>query len=288
MGGSFGPIALVDLFDGGHHRSYLNMYAMALAEEHIEVYALSTFPLDIPENLRTLVHHIYIDKNSLLGDNKSICAVIFFFRRLARILDDIEELRFVFFMYTSIPGLNRIPGRLLDLFFPYPWGALNMHPILGTPKRSIDQKLRLRLCGERGIAERYITSRKMKFLAFLSELVVDHYKSVYPQKNFEWLPDVARFQPHLPLGEIAEEMKRKAGGRKIVTLAGSLEYRKGTSLLMHLAMNADPSKFYFSFCGEPAWHTFPDRGRLFQEFMAQGAENCFFYMKYIEDDDEFN
>jgi hypothetical protein len=282
----FGPIALVDVYDGGHHRSYMNMYAMALAEENVEVYSLSTFPLTISENLKSLIHHIPLPKH--LGDDTSILGLIAFLRDIVGRLKNVQDLRFVFFMYTSFPAFNGLPGWMLDLLLPYSWGALNMHPVLGKTERSLAQKLRIRLFGERGISERYIKSRRMKCLAFLSELAVERYSTVFPKKTFVWLPDVADNHPAPTASEIATQITRRGKGRKIVTLVGSLGYRKGINLFMHLAMTADQSKYYFALCGEPAWHTFPDRGRLFKQFVSRADENCFFHLKYIEDDNEFD
>jgi hypothetical protein len=61
--------------------------------------------------------------------------------------------------------------------------------------------------------------------------------------------------------------------------------------MMYLAMNADPSRYFFTFCGKIYWNTFGDSGRLFREFRETSPSNCYFHLEFISDlgeDNEFD
>jgi len=276
-------IALVDWLDGGHHRGYLEVYSQALAEEGFEVHVISRSQVNVPESLSSNIHLVLAPGNP--AKHWSFLQSVRLLNKLSSVIRKIGGVDLVVFMDTA--PINAVHGRAIDIVFPFSWAALNMQPILLSTKISLSQRLKRRLRGRQS-GEGYIYSGKMKFLAFLSEDAPKRYQKIHPHKRFIWLPDVALDHSKPPVDGIAEKLVKKANGRAIVTLAGSLEYRKGVTLLMHVALVADPSRYCFAFCGEPSWHSFPDGGRIFAEFASQPRDNCFFYLEPISEDRQFD
>ena len=186
-----------------------------------------------------------------------------------------------------------LPGRIIDICFPFPWALLEIHPILEERGSHIGffRRTKARFFGRKSISEKYLSSRNLNFVAFLSETTPEIYKQHYPHLVFACLPDVTHERAPSKLGRIAAEIQESANGRKIVTVAGSLDRRKGLYELMYLAMNADPSRFFFAFCGPTHWETFEDSGQLFRAFRSSSPENCYFHLEFISDigdDNEFD
>jgi hypothetical protein len=277
-------IALVDLYDEGHHRSFLNLYARVLAESGLEVVTICPFQLeDIPPDLQSLVTQIRMDHDLQKEIRQSILGLITLLRSIVRIIrPNHNNIDLVFFM-NKFPRMDKLPGRVIDIFFPFSWAVLDMHPILEERNCGYLQRLKAKVFGKKSISENYLSSRYLKFVAFLSETAPETYKAYYPHINFSWLPDATHERAPSKRGRIAAEIKQASNGRKIVTIAGSLEQRKGLYQMMYMAINADPSKYLFAFCGKPYWESFDDSGRLFREFRANAPSNCYFYLNFISD-----
>jgi hypothetical protein len=274
-------IVLVDTYDEGHHRSFVNLYARVLAESGMQVVTLCPFRLeDIASHLQPRVTQLLLSHD--LANSGSTLSALNVLRSIARIIGTIDNVILVLFLDQFI-GMEALPGKIIDVFFPFPWAVLAIHPRLENRRHGVLGLLKARLFGTKSLAEKYLSSRYLKFVAFLSETAPEIYSHYYPHHIFAWLPDASPARTLSKVGRIAAEIREAARGRKIVTIAGSLEQRKGLYHMMYLAMNADPSRYFFAFCGKPNWKTFEDFGRLFQEFRASSPENCFFHLEFISD-----
>lgn len=275
-------VVLVDFYDEGHHRSFVNLYAQVLAESGQEVVVMCPFPVeDIDSYLHRRVSHVMLG-NSKLYNVSSFFSSLRLLWSISRIIRHVDNINIVFFL-DELPYMQKWPGLVIDVLFPFPWGVLNMHPILEEKDNSILRRLKVKFFGTKSISEKYLSSRYLKFVAFLSERAPQTYKQYFPHHVFAWLPDASHERLPSKPGRIAAEIQEASKGRTIVTIAGSLERRKGLYEMMYLAMNADPSRYFFAFCGKPCWETFEDFGRLFQEFRALAPMNCYFHLEFISD-----
>jgi hypothetical protein len=276
-------VVLVDVYDEGHHRSFVNLYARVLAESGLEVVAVCPFPLeDIPLHLQPRVTHILLSHDLIADNGHSILRSINVLCYIARIIRQIDRIQLILFM--DKPSYMKIlPGRVIDLFFSFPWAVLDIHPSLEEGDNGLLRRVKVKLFGRKSISEKYFSSGYLKFVAFLSETAPETYKRYYPHHVFAWLPDASPERTLSKEGRIAAAIRRASHGRKIVTIAGALERRKGLYQMMYLALNADTSRFFFAFCGKPYWDTFEDYGRLFKEFYASSPENCYFHLEFISD-----
>jgi hypothetical protein len=278
-----GPkVVLVDVDDEGHHRSFINLYAQITAEKR-QVIAVCPFPLeDIPAYLQPRVKHILFRRDLTTNSRSSILGAAKFWLSMRRVIKEIDDVGIVLFMYAC-QEIKYFPRILLDSIFPFPWAVLEMHPVLDERYNRFFYRVKSKLFGKKSISERYMSSKNLRFVAFLNETALEKYKEYYPSLTFAWLPDASRERKVLKLGRIAAEIRSAARGRKIVTFAGALDRRKGLYQMMYLAMNADASRYFFAFCGKPYWKSFYDSGRLFRAFQESSPENCYFHLDFISD-----
>jgi glycosyltransferase involved in cell wall biosynthesis len=88
--------------------------------------------------------------------------------------------------------------------------------------------------------------------------------------------------------EIAQKIRAKAAGRKIVGLLGSLDKRKGTLTLLEVSQQVS-DRWFFVFAGrlaEPAF-TAAELAKI-GEIVKANPENCFFHLTRIPTEAQFN
>ncbi|NEP77372.1 MAG: glycosyltransferase family 4 protein [Okeania sp. SIO3B3] len=186
-----------------------------------------------------------------------------------------------------------MPAWMVDKLFPYPWSGILFHPA----------QTQLNLEGmttkERLVATAFnlqppppmtppVYSRNLKALAMLDEFFVREYAHIAPQVDFLHFPDVATSTTAEDGFPLLQEITKRAAGRTIVTLAGSLESRKGLMTLARVAQRAAQEEFFFVFCGKLYPESFDDHARMFQAFIDSEPQNCYFHLEYIPDERQFN
>jgi len=89
--------------------------------------------------------------------------------------------------------------------------------------------------------------------------------------------------------KLAEQIREKAKGRKIISLLGVQDERKGILELIKIARRDPEKKCFYVFAGELRKHnSSPEALRKIREFVREDPQNCFFYFEGIENEKHFN
>jgi glycosyltransferase involved in cell wall biosynthesis len=152
-----------------------------------------------------------------------------------------------------------------------PWGGIRFVPS-DTPPR-----------------EGYYALPSLRGMCFLDESACQAYSATISDKHFQYLPDITNTE--LPEGScaLAEEILRRAAGRKIVFLGGSIGGQKNIARWCELIALADPERWFFAQVGEIHANTFSLEDTFaFERLVAAPPENLLLHTGYLSDEREFN
>lgn len=137
--------------------------------------------------------------------------------------------------------------------------------------------------------EGYYGLASLRGMCFLDENVCRTYNNRLSGKHFEYLPDITETAlPERP-SELSEEIRRRAAGRKIVFLGGSIGGQKNLARWCELIGLADPRDWYFVQVGELHRGTFTaEDATAFDRLLAASPENLFLSVEYLDDERTFN
>jgi hypothetical protein len=124
---------------------------------------------------------------------------------------------------------------------------------------------------------------------FLDEAAVQDYREVFHNKQFAFLPDITETDlPPEPV-ELALEVKRRAAGRTIVFMGGSIGKQKNLEKWIELILSADPQQWYFVQIGRISHNnlTHADAQAL-KRIEQQQPENFYVHADYLPDETSFN
>jgi len=176
-----------------------------------------------------------------------------------------------------------IPARLVDKLFPYFWSGLYFHPShhRKTPR------FPLGIYMESLVAK----SRFARSLAILDAGIIKEVQAIMNQKPVFVFPDFSDETPPSDEYHLAEAIKAKGGGRKIIGVLGGLTRRKGVLTLARIANQFARQDWFFVFAGLLHEHrnTYPENE--WQElisFFSKPQHNCYFYLNRIPNDAQFN
>lgn len=137
--------------------------------------------------------------------------------------------------------------------------------------------------------EGYYGLASLRGMCFLDEDICRIYREANPERTFGYLPDITETAlPDQP-GTLAKEIRRRAAGRRIVFLGGSIGGQKNLARWFEVIALADPSKWYFVQIGEVhrATLTAEDIAALDQN-VSIVPENLFIKPEYLPDERAFN
>lgn len=137
--------------------------------------------------------------------------------------------------------------------------------------------------------ERYYTLSSLRGMCFLDENICRIYQEKIPNKSFEYLPDTTETGlPDQP-SALAQEIRQRAAGRKIVFMGGSIGAQKNLARWYELIALADPRQWFFVQIGEL------HRGALntedtvaLEKVMSCPPENILLKDEYLQDERAFN
>ena len=110
-----------------------------------------------------------------------------------------------------------------------------------------------------------------------------------PINQLFFFPDFTDTSPPDLGFPIAQQIKAKAQGRKIIGLLGSQSKRKGLLTLLEVAQQTRKENYFFVFAGSLAEHTFTTQElTMIQNLVDLNLSNCFFYFERIPDESPFN
>lgn len=253
-------VVLVDPFRGGHHNGYLKIYESLI---------------------RSLGFDVEITPPSLSEDIKPLNLWMYTTDLLKKIISKKKRKPSMVFIMWADSFLDPfLPPLLIDLVFPYKWFGIYFHPRFLRIGRVTDiagvfnevNIFKSSNCIGVGVLDKHVVDRLEKILD----------KKVFPVPG-ETVTDVKKD------GLITRNIKKKAKGRKIVGLVGSLERRKGVITLLQLARSHVSENIFFVFVGELARRTFrTDELKLIQRTLKEKPPNIYCQFKRVEDDESFN
>jgi|GEM_PF-3573674 hypothetical protein len=118
-------------------------------------------------------------------------------------------------------------------------------------------------------------------------LLDETYQLPYEVKNKFLLPDVTDEQNSDKLSSLAEVVLKEANGRKIISLLGSLEKRKGIMQLLDVIQLMDQKKYFFLIAGK-LHGAFGEEETSRLKSIQSNSENCHIILDGIADENDFN
>lgn len=137
--------------------------------------------------------------------------------------------------------------------------------------------------------EAYYSLPSLVGMCFLDEDVCDTYSKVLPNKKFVYIPDIV--DDKIPSGSsaMAQEIRKKAGARKIIFLGGTIGGQKNLSRWLGLRRYLSSDEWYFVLVGEINRATLTEADEMaLAEISASPPSNLYFYDRYVEDEKTFN
>ncbi len=291
-------IVVVDGAWVGHHPVYLKVFARVLLEAG---YKVSVF-CPTPEEMTTWFTHTftgdsfqfdayyYSDRELpfsefLPGRIKLPLTCLSRWLQAARALKEIGKPDMVFFAWLDSYLSGYVPAWLLDWRFPFAWSGLYFHPRHYRSQHRFPLVAKYLPQPERLVARSGFACS----LAILDEGIVNKLRIRLYKKPVFVFPDFADETPPCENYSLVDEIKKKAAGRRIIGLLGSLECRKGMLTLMRTARHPMARDWYFVFAGKLVEQTFSEcEMDEIKSFLSAPRENCFLHFDVIPNDAQFN
>jgi hypothetical protein len=301
------PIIIVDYHFGGHHFSYLRLINKVLLENGYSVITLSPYSVELMEwvekncnKSRGPLWTIDFSEPSVLTNTnvKGILGPVAQYNKWLKVAQAVSSViknigispELVFFNWIDDLFGKFVFTGLVDKIFPYYWSGLYFRPTGFEFGQEEEDKTKKNM-------EHFsvVNSKKCLGLGILNE---DISESIYERtdgKSFVF-PDIADTLISKKKYPVEKEIIVKAKGRKIIGLLGSLNIRKGLNTLLQAAMTPEGENFFFVFAGSLPEGIFcngfsdstPDDFAYLRSTYEKQPENCFFFLKHIPDEREFN
>ncbi len=124
---------------------------------------------------------------------------------------------------------------------------------------------------------------------FLDETLPQKYRDHYPNKYFEFLPDITETDLPITPNPLALDIKHKAAGRKIVFMGGSIGKQKNLAQWVDLVLNLDPMQWYFVQIGRINVNNLtPADEQALALLKQQQPANLYVHSDYLLDETVFN
>jgi hypothetical protein len=124
---------------------------------------------------------------------------------------------------------------------------------------------------------------------FLEEAAVDAYRNVFSNKQFAFLPDITETERLSEPNALVLEIKRRAAGRRIVFMGGSIGKQKNLSKWIALIFNVDPTQWYFVQVGRISLNNLTaEDTQALARVKQQPPENLYVHADYLPDETSFN
>jgi hypothetical protein len=178
---------------------------------------------------------------------------------------------FVFNMYMDLYRDDRLGWRPFAEIHQIPWAGIRFVPSSVPP------------------SEAYYQLASLKGMCFLDEHVRQDYAAHFPKKVFEYLPDVTDTNLPVTKSSFAIDITRRAAGRKIAFMGGTIGNKKNLSQWYKLISLANSGAWFFVQIGEVHEQTldFEDHSAYRNALLAP-PENLFMHAQYLPDERTFN
>lgn len=271
-------VAVVDCSVSGHRETYYREFARAWAALGHEVLLVAPRPSGTegfaafrPADTRPLLP---LPAGKPLRKKLAVLRNAFVrWQNLARLGRALKDFRPGLVCFPCLDDLLPTwgPAGWFPRLFPYAWSGLLVQSALPAFKRFVPD------------VRPYLGSPLCRGIGVLNEYSADALRPFQPRICV--LPDFADLsQPdaHYPL---SAELRRRAEGRKVVSLLGSIGERKGIRLLLDVMALLPADEYFFLVAGK-SWLA----GGLLQAVQdaARTRGNCLFSLEHIPDEACFN
>ena len=296
-------IVVVDGLWEGHHPTYVKVFVKLLLDAGYQVSVFCPSPEEVSswvnqtlsaEKCRFRAHYFSERETKLWRYIPSkirhallpLACWFHVSRSLKARLSSSENPDLVFFAWLDSYAGGYLPVMLIDQQFPFLWSGLYFHP---RHLRALNKDVKPRKLRFAPPVYFFAHSKWASSVAVLDAGILSALRVKLNGKQAVVLPDftdeVLPFE-HCPL---AEQIRSKAKGRKIIGLLGSLERRKGLLTLIRVVMQSASRDWYFVFAGVLHDQTFSkDELSEIKLFFDEQREECFFHFGKIPDDAQFN
>ena len=286
-------VCLVDPHGNGHHPMYAAVYATAFAALGADVLLVTPASLvhAMPHLGGAPVTVVPWDTGPILSDSavQADEKAMRLWRSLGEVLD------------ANARGMNRYPDYLVHLFVDsfiaelMPPSAIDVHvrcPFAGLwfkPPRPLGWSARDVAKRIVRWGRRYAALRSPRWAAILLLDTVGHgHLAPAGQPRIVRVPEFSITS--LPAVEppIVKEIREHAAGRRICSLVGSLEGRKGVGAFLRSAAVAPEDEWFFVMAGKAAWDTFDAESRETLQRLRSGTDGCVYLVDRWFDDETLN
>jgi len=296
-------IVLVDGLWVGHHPTYVKTFAKVLLDAGYRVSVLCPAPDEV---LSEVGYSSVVDEQRLIACQFSdqmpkiipflptrLCNPFMSLARWMRVSRALRAIRsfsgrpdLVFFAWLDSYVTGYLPVRFIGWLFPFYWTGLYFHPRHwrnagrnGKPQQ-----------GWFALPEQFLVKSKWaSSIAVLDAGIVDALRAELAGKPVVVLPDFTDEVLPSERCALVEEIQSKAKGRTIIGLLGGLARRKGLLTLIRIAKQSHEMPWCFVFAGVLLEETFTKEELIeVRTFFSTERENCFFFLRKIPDDAQFN
>ena len=178
---------------------------------------------------------------------------------------------FVFNMYMDLYRDDQLGWRPFAEIHQIPWAGIRFVPSTAPP------------------SETYYRLPSLKGMCFLDEHVRQEYAKNLPGKVFEYLPDVTDTNLPVSQSSFSRDITRRAAGRKIVFMGGTIGDKKNLSQWYRLIGLANPAEWFFVQIGEVREQSLgPNDLSAYRQALLEPPANLFLHAQYLPDERTFN
>jgi hypothetical protein len=135
----------------------------------------------------------------------------------------------------------------------------------------------------------YYALAQYRGTCFLEEAAVDTYRNAFTNKHFTFLPDITDTELPRELNALAIDIKRRAAGRRIVFMGGSIGKQKNLAQWVALILSVDPAQWYFVQVGRISHNNLlPEDTQALARIQQQSPQNLYVHADYLPDETSFN
>ncbi len=177
---------------------------------------------------------------------------------------------FVFNMYMDLYRTDTYRWKKFDKLFKWPWGGIRFVP---RPAPT----------------EAYYQIASCVGMCLLDEAVRTRYQGQLPAKTFAFLPDITDASVPDEPTSLVREIARRAAGRKVIFLGGTIGGNKNLARWLELINRADPERWFFLQIGEVNFNALTEAdARALENIEATLPENLLIHREYLPDERVFN
>lgn len=267
-------IALIEPNLLGHHKIYLESFYSVLKEMGCSLVIYTTEDLGILEGKKICYRKSrHLPSNPIL--KKCVVVLNFLFTtlnlwELNTCLRKDKTIDLVFFCCIDDYMNEMMPVGLFNRLFPFRFSALLLSPRSRKVYFSFDRRniLRSKYCSSVGTLDEFCISELSKF-----------------QSKVIHFPDFADESIANEEYYVADLILAKAEKRKIISLLGAINPRKGIFTFVETAKTLDAENYFFVLAGKP-FLTSKETLYLQENFVNRA--NCFYWGRCIPTEADFN